>query len=418
MNAIFIAKALDNCAQAGLSANETSKLEMENLDREQKLLNLIADLERFSQEKRFPSGLNIFEAAGLGRQEIRHSNFLAFLLRPQEAHGLGDAFLKRLLQKALENLAVEPPISLLSVTLADFSDALVFREWRNIDLVIESESNKLVFAIENKINSIESESQLSKYESTVKSAYPNHRVVFSYLTKDGDSPSRELWSPMSYSDVLDAVQGAKFRQSSNLTNEAKIVIDHYVSLIRRNIVPDQELVEQCRKLYAQHKDALDLIIRYGEVNSFASAADLFFKRHSDLKSLVVRSSAAVFLPASLFEIVPQFEDTNWWGQSRPLLFWFNFPPDSRLGIVIEVGPFSSDKFDRKLLVGDLLKYFNHEKKNATAKYTRVYSEYKKLTENQAGDPEEIQAVINQLYEAVQSRHLSSVTEISRRFFQK
>jgi LysR family transcriptional regulator, glycine cleavage system transcriptional activator len=76
-------------------------------DLEQKLLNLITDLDQFSQQKRFPSRLNIFEATGIHRQEIRHSNFLAFLLRPQESHGLGDAFLKRLLQKALDNTSLD-----------------------------------------------------------------------------------------------------------------------------------------------------------------------------------------------------------------------------------------------------------------------------------------------------------------------
>jgi hypothetical protein len=106
---------------------------------EKKLLDLIRDLERFSREKRFAYGLNIFEAAGMRRQEIRHSNFLAFLLSPQETHGLGDAFLKRLLQKTLNNSSADPPpVSALTVALADFSDVLVSREWRNIDLLVES----------------------------------------------------------------------------------------------------------------------------------------------------------------------------------------------------------------------------------------------------------------------------------------
>jgi hypothetical protein len=107
---------------------------MPNPEHESKLLDLIADLDQFYRERRFTSRLNIFEAAGMQRQEIRHSNFLAFLLRPQESHGLGDAFLKRLIQKALNNSSVTPPpISALTLALADLSDALISREWRNID---------------------------------------------------------------------------------------------------------------------------------------------------------------------------------------------------------------------------------------------------------------------------------------------
>lgn len=42
---------------------------------------------------------NIFEAVGVLRQELRHSDFLAFLLDPRQNHRLGDAFVQRLLQK-------------------------------------------------------------------------------------------------------------------------------------------------------------------------------------------------------------------------------------------------------------------------------------------------------------------------------
>jgi hypothetical protein len=149
---------------------------------EKKLVNLITDLDRLSKEKHFSSGLNIFEAAGLYRQEIRHSNVLAFLLRPQEKHGLGDAFLKRILQRALENGSGDSPVSALTVALSDFSDPLVHREWRNIDLMVESASNKLILAMENKIGSSEGAGQLSKYESSVRSEFPSYGTLYCYLT--------------------------------------------------------------------------------------------------------------------------------------------------------------------------------------------------------------------------------------------
>lgn len=378
------------------------KPEMPASDLEQKLLNLITDLDQFSREKRFPSRLNIFEAAGIHRQEIRHSNFLAFLL----SHGLSDAFLKRLIQKALDNTSIDPPpICPLAVALGDFSDALVRREWRNIDLLIESKSNNLVFVIENKIESTERESQLSKYSSIINHEYPNYRKLFSYLTKESDPASEDLWSDISYSDVIDALQNA-LNLPSSLSHEAKLVIDHYVSLIRRNIVPDQDLIEQCRRLYAQHKDALDLIFQYGEADAFSTAADLFFKTHADLKPLKIRSGAAVFLPAALLEIVPQIEGTNWCGQSRPLLFWFNFRPhgDNKIGLVLEVGPFSSEQYVRKPFAEDLLTYFKSGRK-LTPTYTRVHSEYKKLTDDEAENAEDVQRAMNSSWESVKSRHL-------------
>ena len=52
---------------------------------------------------------NIFEALGAVRVELRHSDFLAYLLDPLGNHGFGDAFVKRLLQTLLQGL---PPSSL------------------------------------------------------------------------------------------------------------------------------------------------------------------------------------------------------------------------------------------------------------------------------------------------------------------
>ncbi len=45
--------------------------------------------------------LNIFDALGVVHQEIRHSNFLAWLLDPAESHGLGGLFLKAVLMDLL-----------------------------------------------------------------------------------------------------------------------------------------------------------------------------------------------------------------------------------------------------------------------------------------------------------------------------
>src|SRR6476661_6772979 len=72
-----------------LAALEDFVLENEDLER------LEAQLDRF----------NIFKAVGAVRQELRHSDFLAFLMDPQQAHGLGVLFVTRLLQRALREFA-------------------------------------------------------------------------------------------------------------------------------------------------------------------------------------------------------------------------------------------------------------------------------------------------------------------------
>src|SRR5262249_9469278 len=130
----------------------------------------------------------------------------------------------------------------------------------------------------------------------------------------------------------------------------------------------------------------------------------------------IRPSQAAFLPKSLLEKVPPLEGTNWWGQARPLSLWFNFY-EGRIGIVLEVGPFSTDKFNREVLVKTLQDNFNSKAK-IYPKYTRVYSRYIKLSEDQLSNSEEILAAMESLYNETSDKHLSSVAKIVGSFFGK
>ena len=79
---------------------------------------------------------NLFEAVGVVRQELRHSDFLAFLLDPRQPHGLGDSFLSIFLRKVVQSSDLTGlPFSAIDVTLWDLADTEVRREWKNIDYV-------------------------------------------------------------------------------------------------------------------------------------------------------------------------------------------------------------------------------------------------------------------------------------------
>jgi hypothetical protein len=95
-----------------------------------------------------------------------------------------------------------------------------------------------------------------------------------------------------------------------------------------------------------------------------------------------------------------------------LALWFNFY-DGRIGIILEVGP--NDKFSREVLVKALQEYFNSKAK-IYPKYTRVYSRYIKLTEDQLSNSEEIIAAMESLYKETADKHLMSVVGIVGKFF--
>src|ERR1043165_135996 len=65
---------------------------------------------------------NIFDALRIARVEIRHSNYLAWLLTPGESHGQGDLFLKSLLMDILRKArqrGIDPPVSPVELDGAD-----------------------------------------------------------------------------------------------------------------------------------------------------------------------------------------------------------------------------------------------------------------------------------------------------------
>ena len=65
------------------------------------LENFICNNKELQQLEKMFEKFNIFDCLKLSRQEIRHSNFLAWLLDPNETHGMNDYFLKEFLKEVL-----------------------------------------------------------------------------------------------------------------------------------------------------------------------------------------------------------------------------------------------------------------------------------------------------------------------------
>ncbi|HEY9802753.1 MAG TPA: PD-(D/E)XK nuclease family protein [Leptolyngbyaceae cyanobacterium] len=263
---------------------------------------------------------NIFEAIGVVRQEIRHSNFLAFLLNPSQNHKLEDVFLKRFLKRVLlEPYEPEDPkylkISTVDIDIADFSDVEIRREWKNIDIFIQSSSNKLVCAIENKVDSSEHSDQLKKYREILENEYKDYQIILIYLTPDGDEPSQKDWRAYSYSKLLEIIDSICTSYKSTLGTDIYTLMTHYSTLLRRHIVSDSEVAELCRKIYKKHKQALDLIFEHrpdlqlemserinDSVTQYMTSHNLYVKRWS--KKYI------------------DFGDIEWENKKLPLAFHF------------------------------------------------------------------------------------------------
>lgn len=203
---------------------------------------------------------NIFDVLRVSRTEIRHSNVLSWLLDPCESHTLGKGVLSRLnayIASEFCNVADDTSFKLLTMK---YNDIVVLREWQNIDILIESESEKYVLCIENKIDTQDHDGQLNKYYKIIEGSKPEYTKIFLYLTPEGLAPINDensAWFSISYADIVEIIEQT-IRYSDDASEPIKF-IRAYIDTLRREIMNDYELKELCRKLYNDHKTALDLL---------------------------------------------------------------------------------------------------------------------------------------------------------------
>lgn len=150
-----------------------ANLTTEQDTREQILTDLLFSPE-IEQLEGLLGGFNIFEAIGAVNRELRHSDFLAYLLEPGRPHGLGSQLLRDFVVTFFANYNGDDSPSLIDVGCYQYESFTVYREWKNIDLLMVSELHQLVIAIENKIWSTEHSNQLSRYQAQVEAGYPDY----------------------------------------------------------------------------------------------------------------------------------------------------------------------------------------------------------------------------------------------------
>lgn len=206
------------------------------------------------------SHFNLFEAVGAVRGELKHSNFLGFLLAPSRSHGFGTEPLLRFLRGVLTKIpSKRRPIRALELVLGDLDGAIVYREWNNIDLFIQLEALNLVVLIENKIDAKAGDGQLTNYKEIVLSKYPAHRHLFVFLTPNGAAPDDSDYLPFSYAELAKIIELVPQSQGFGTKTDSHLIIRHYVEMLRRHIVPDEELRQLARQLYERHQEAFEFI---------------------------------------------------------------------------------------------------------------------------------------------------------------
>lgn len=202
---------------------------------------------------------NIFQILRIAKKEIRHSNFLSWLLDPNQSHKLGDIFLKRFLREVFSSDKFSG-IDQVDVEGMDLSSAVIHREWKNIDILITLEN--VVVCVENKVLSKEHSNQLKRYKDIIESQYPEHHKTFVFLTPEGDTSESEsdTYEPISYEFIISSLERIKSVYGSSLNEQVRNYISDYITIIKRELMGTDELTELSKKIYQNHKELFDFII--------------------------------------------------------------------------------------------------------------------------------------------------------------
>lgn len=351
---------------------------MEDFLEKQKVIEeLLMDMEVFEQIETKISKFNAFETLGIINTEIRHSNVLAWLLSPRENHGLGDVFIKKLVQTLFylnKDTILKSNLNLFDVYLMDYYDFSVRREWRNIDIIAISEENKLVIVIENKVWSKESNHQLEKYFNIVNKELPDYSKVFVFLTPNGASPSdEENWISFNYKNVFDVLKKSVELKRGQISESVELFIEQYLDVLRRYMVGDFELEKICREIYYKHQKALDLIFEY-KPDIYSEISDYMINKLDEFQDIVKDESSKTlvrFLSKDIDNIIEK-KGNGWTSTNRILLY--EIRNSDKLNIKLIIGP-GDDTIRKKLfdIASQNSNLFKGKLNKFTPQYTQIFS---------------------------------------------
>lgn len=394
------------------------------LEKQKAIEDLLMDMEIFEQIETKLSNFNAFETLGIVNTEIRHSNVLAWLLNPKENHGLGDVFIKKLIQTLFyqnKNIILKSNLTLFDISLMDYDDFNIRREWRNIDILAISEENKLVLVIENKVWSKESNNQLKKYFDIIHKEFSEYNKVFIFLTPYGDASSdEENWISFNYKNIFDILQKSIELKKDLISQSVKFFIEQYLEILRRYIVGDFELEKICREIYYKHQKALDLIFEYkpdiySEISDYITEV---LEQHPNVLEDNSNKTLIRFITEDLDEIIER--KGNGWTTSNRILLYEIQNKNDKIVVKLIIGP-GDDIIRNKIfeIANKNKNLFKGMKETLSPQYSQIFSKEllpKKYIVKFDNDVETIQKRINNELENFINGEMKDISNLIKQNF--
>ena len=377
------------------------------------LEEFIINNENLERLENIVNDFNIFTSLNLINNEMKHSNFLSWIMSPKENHNLKDYFLSsflKVISMRASSLGINGP-SIFDIDGWNFVETEVLREWRNIDILIKDDNHKLICVIENKIYSKEHSGQLRRYKEIVEEEYPDYQKMFVYLTIEGDEASEDEYLSINYHDIIKIITHIIDNKSASIGEKILIFISHYREMFRRYIMENSEIQEICRKIYNGHKKALDLIFEYKPdlLMEIQECLIEIIKNDSDLILDFSSKSYIRFITKKL-DFIPR-KGEGWTKSKRILLFEFKNNPNG-VGLYLIIGP-GPKEIREKLceIAQDNLKLFNVANRKFTGQWFSIYK--KSIVKANYYEDKDISEIREHIKEKLESFKINDLVKIEK-----
>lgn len=268
---------------------------------------------------------NIFDCLKITRTEIRHSNFLAWLLNPKETHKLKDIFLKEFINNLIIKFENNKNFNFYSkqeFKKFDLSNTEILREYKNIDILLIDDTHKFIVIIENKIDSFQHDNQLQSYKDFILKNYSNeYKKIYLYLSPNKEK-IEEPYLYIDYNFIKKILQN--LLKNMQINQKIKQIIEDYVDIIERDIMDKDNIRILCREIYKEHKTTIDTICKYIDLRKYiANLIQEIIEEDEQLELLESNTSWIRFIPRHFDFNSLKFAKNDWVNSNRILMFEIN-----------------------------------------------------------------------------------------------
>ncbi len=236
------------------------------------------DLQRLIDDPRFREyhqkiakrkEFNTFDVLRYADYEIRHSNVLAWLLQPDESHGIGGEFLKWFVEHYNGKVGSEAAVPVPSVSEAN--DVRIVRELSNVDVSVFLERPRYRIAIENKTVEADSEhfDQVRRYDRELRETPGQTYTIRSVLltTSPEGAVSEPDFVHVSWSSVVEEIRSLQADGAFRST-EVGAFIRQYLDAVDGWLAPSATSEDHYVTLREDYgplwKEMLDVMGREGD----------------------------------------------------------------------------------------------------------------------------------------------------------